>query len=142
MNIALGLARRAARHGDIPVGCVIVRGDRIIARGANRRERGKNALWHAELIAISRACRRLSGWRLSGCELYVTLEPCPMCAGALVQARVERLVYGAADPKAGAVNSLYHITTDQRLNHCLAITGGVLAEKCAAILREFFRDRR
>ena len=141
MREALALARRAAKRDEVPVGAVVVREGRIIARGMNRRERGHDPCGHAELIAIRRAARRLGGWRLTGCTLYVTLEPCPMCAGAIINARVPRVVYGAADPKAGAMGSLLDIPAAP-LNHRPEVTGGVLAEECGEVLRAYFREKR
>jgi tRNA(adenine34) deaminase len=142
MEMALAQAREAYSCGEVPVGAVLVRGDRVIAACRNRCEELKDPTAHAEILTIREGGRILGGWRLPGSTLYVTLEPCPMCAGALVQARVERLVYGAADPKGGACGTLYNIVQDERLNHRLAITGGVLEAKCAALLQEFFRSRR
>ncbi len=141
MREALALAREAAEDGEVPVGCVIVRGGEIIARGRNRREIGKNALAHAEIEAIDGACRALGGWRLSGCTLYVTLEPCPMCAGAIVNARIPRVVYGAKDARAGAMGSVLHVNT-YPLNHKAETENGLLENECAQILRDFFRVRR
>ena len=141
MDEALALAREAAEEGEVPVGCVIVRGGEIIARGRNRREIGKNALAHAEIEAIDGACRALGGWRLSGCTLYVTLEPCPMCAGAIVNARIPRVVYGAKDARAGAMGSLINLAS-YPLNHKAEVLGGVRGDECAAVLREFFKKRR
>ncbi|MDK2881745.1 MAG: tRNA(adenine34) deaminase [Bacillota bacterium] len=142
MRRALELAREAAARGEVPVGALIVRNGEIIAEGSNCREEDKDPTAHAELLAIRAAARALGGWRLTGATLYVTLEPCAMCAGALVLARVERLVYGADDPKAGAVRSLYRLVEDERLNHRVQVTPGVLAEECGEVLREFFRKRR
>ncbi len=142
MEMALEQARKACYSGEVPVGAVLVRGGLVIASGRNRCEELKDPTAHAEILALREAGRILGGWRLPGCTLYVTLEPCPMCAGALVQARVDRLVYGAADPKGGACGTLYNIVQDERLNHRLAVTGGVLEDACAALLREFFRNRR
>jgi tRNA(adenine34) deaminase len=142
MGEALLLAQAAERDGDVPVGAVVVQQGRIVGVGRNRRERDADPVAHAEIVALREACRAASRWRVDGATLYVTLEPCPMCAGALVNARVARLVYGAADPKAGAVRSLYSICDDTSLNHRMAITAGVLAEPCAAILRGFFRRAR
>ncbi|WP_221040492.1 tRNA adenosine(34) deaminase TadA [Gelria sp. Kuro-4] len=142
MQRALELARAAAARGEVPVGALVVRGGAIIAESANRREEAKDPTAHAELLAIQAAARELGGWRLTGTTLYVTLEPCAMCAGALVLARVERLVYGADDPKAGAVRSLYRLVEDERLNHRLEVVRGVLAAECGELLREFFRRRR
>ncbi len=142
MARALAMASRAALRGEVPVGAVIARGDRVIAAASNRRESARDATAHAELLAIRAACARLGGWRLTGLTLYVTLEPCPMCAGALVQARVARLVYGAADPKAGAAGSLFDIPRDSRLNHRPMVTAGVLEEASVRLLQEFFRAKR
>ncbi|MDK2926726.1 MAG: tRNA(adenine34) deaminase [Bacillota bacterium] len=142
MQRALELARAAAARGEVPVGALVVRGGAVIAESANRREEAKDPTAHAELLAIQTAARELGGWRLTGTTLYVTLEPCAMCAGALVLARVERLVYGADDPKAGAVRSLYRLVEDERLNHRLEVVRGVLAAECGELLREFFRRRR
>jgi len=139
---ALELARIAADHGEVPVGAVLVHKDRVIVEAYNRREELGDATAHAEMLAIRKACTLLGGWRLSGCTLYVTLEPCPMCAGAMVQARIDRLVYGTADPKGGAAGTLYDLVRDSRLNHRLEVTGGVLEEECAALLQDFFRQRR
>lgn len=142
MRLALRWAARAPSHGDVPVGAVVVRGGVAVARARNRREVAVDPSAHAELIALRRAAKRLGQWRLDGCTLYVTLEPCAMCAGAIVLARVPRLVYGAPDPKAGFAGSLGDICRDPRLNHRVDVTGGVLAEECGALLKEFFRERR
>ena len=142
MRQALSLAARAAELGEVPVGAVVVYEGRVISEAYNERESLPSALAHAELTAVRLACERLGRWRLSGCTLYVTLEPCVMCAGALVAARVDRVVYGARDPKAGAVESLYQVLSDPRLNHRPVVAGGVLAEECGEILSEFFRGRR
>jgi len=142
MEMALEQAREACTCGEVPVGAVLVRDGQVIAACRNRCEELKDATAHAEILALREGSRHLGGWRLPGTTLYVTLEPCPMCAGALVQARVERLVYGAADPKGGACGTLYNIVQDERLNHRLDVTGGVLKEACAALLQDFFRSRR
>jgi tRNA(adenine34) deaminase len=142
MERAIELAAEAARLGEVPVGAVVYRGDQILAEAANNREATSDPTGHAELVAMSRAGRRLGDWRLSGCSLAVTLEPCPMCAGAMVNARIERLVYGADDPKAGACRTLYRIPTDGRLNHRVQVIGGVLADRCRAQLQSFFKHRR
>lgn len=142
MERALLLARRAASWGDVPVGAVVVRDGRIVGEGANVRERDADPVGHAEIVALRDACRAAGRWRVDGATLYVTLEPCVMCAGALVSARVARLVYGATDPKGGAVRSLYEVCDDPRLNHRLDVRGGVLAEPCGAVLSAFFRDAR
>jgi tRNA(adenine34) deaminase len=142
MMLALDEARAALEHDDVPIGCVVARGDEIIARAHNARERDRDPTAHAEIIALREAAAVLGTWRLDGCVLYVTLEPCVMCAGAMVLARVERLVYGAPDPKAGAVRSLYNIADDARLNHRVAVTAGVLEEEAAELLRTYFSAKR
>jgi tRNA(adenine34) deaminase len=141
MRRALELAREAAAEGEVPVGAVVVKGDAVIAEGRNRRETGKNALCHAELEAIGGACRALGGWRLWQCELYVTLEPCPMCAGAVINARIPRVVFGAPDPKAGSCGSVVDLFS-LPYNHRPQVLGGVLREECAALLKDFFRELR
>jgi tRNA(adenine34) deaminase len=142
MRQALAAARRAPAHADVPIGAVVVKDGAVIARGHNAREKDADPTGHAELLAIRRAGSKLGTWRLEGCTLYVTLEPCAMCAGAIVLARLDRLVYGAADPKAGFVGSLGDLCRDARLNHRPAVTSGVLADECGRILVEFFRDKR
>ncbi len=142
MRRALGLAHHAAGLGEVPVGALIVHENVVIAEAYNERESRPSALAHAEISAVGEACRKLGRWRLSGCSLYVTLEPCVMCAGALVQARVDRVVYGARDPKAGAVESLYQVLEDARLNHRPQVDGGVLADECGKMLSDFFKARR
>ena len=142
MARALELAHEAAAIGEVPVGAVVVHDGVVIGEGKNRREAEHDPLGHAEVVAIGHAARSLGRWRLSGSTLYVTLEPCFMCAGALVNARVDRLVYGALDPKAGAVASLAHVCSDPRLNHRLVVDAGVLAEPCGDVLRSFFAARR
>jgi tRNA(adenine34) deaminase len=142
MRQALELARQAAALGEVPVGALLVHENIVISKAYNERETRPSALAHAEISVLEDACRKLGRWRLSGCTLYVTLEPCVMCAGALVQARVDRVVYGARDPKAGAVESLYQVLSDARLNHRPEVTGGVLAEDCGNLLSEFFKNRR
>ena len=141
MEEALTLAREAAAEGEVPVGCVIVRGDEIVGRGRNRREQGKNALSHAELEAIDQACRTLGGWRLWECTLYVTLEPCPMCAGAIINARIPRVYYGARDREMGACGGVLNLFME-RFPHHPALVGGILAEECREVLSEFFRSLR
>ena len=141
MREALELAKQAAAIGETPVGCVVTLGDRIVGRGYNRRETDRHALAHAELMAIDDACRTLGGWRLWQCTLYVTLEPCPMCAGAIINARIPRIVYGASDPKAGSCGSLIDLFAVP-YNHHPAAEGGVLEAECAQLLRDFFRDLR
>ena len=141
MAEALRLAETAAAEGEVPIGCVIVKDDRIVGRGRNRREKGKTALGHAELDAIAEACRNLGGWRLWQCRLYVTLEPCPMCAGAIINARIPVVIYGTEDPKAGSVASKVRMF-DLDFNHRPEVISGVLKEECAALLQAFFRDLR
>jgi tRNA(adenine34) deaminase len=141
MQAALAEARLAAASGEVPIGAVIVRGNRIIARGHNRREALPDATAHAEIMAIRSACRRLKTWRLDDCDLYVTLEPCVMCAGAIVQARIRKVYYGATDPRAGAVESITQVFS-LRQNHTVAWEGHLLAEDCSQVLRDFFRYRR
>jgi len=138
MMLALEQAREAARLGEVPIGAVVVCGGAVISRAHNRRELDHDPTAHAELLAIREASQRLERWRLSDCTVYVTLEPCPMCAGVMHQARIERLVYGAADPKAGAVGTLYDLSDDARLNHRFDVTRGVLAEESSAMLKAFF----
>ena len=142
MAEALAEARRAAAEGEAPVGAVLVADGRIAGRGRNARERLHDPTAHAEILALKEASRALGRWRLTGSTMYATLEPCPMCAGALVNARVDRLVYAVTDPKAGAVDTLFDLVRDPRLNHRVEIASGVLAEECGALLREFFRQRR
>ena len=142
MREALAEAKIAQSEGEVPIGAVIVRRGKILARAHNQREQLRDPTAHAEMIAITQAATAVGSWRLEQCELYVTLEPCPMCAGAIVLARIPRVVYGATDPKAGAVETLYHLLNDQRLNHMVDTTGGVLGEQCGAILSEFFRHQR
>ena len=141
MDEALALAAQAAADGEVPVGCVIVRSGRIVGRGRNRRETAKNALGHAEIEAIADACRNLGGWRLWDCTLYVTLEPCPMCAGAILSARIPRVVYGASDSKFGAVRSVCSLF-DMRFNHHPKVEAGILEEEAAALMTEFFQKLR
>ena len=142
MSEALSLARQAAELGEVPVGAVIVHRGEIIARAANRREADRDPLAHAEILAIRQAARRIGGWRLIGCSLYVTLEPCAMCAGALVNSRIETLVYGARDPKAGFCGSLGNLVQDPRLNHRLEVRQGVREEASEKLLKGFFARLR
>jgi tRNA(adenine34) deaminase len=143
MRLALREAARAARAGEVPVGAVLVgAAGEVIARGHNRPILGSDPTAHAEVVTLRRAARKLGNYRLPGTTLYVTVEPCPMCAGALVLARVARVVFGAADPKGGAVRTLYRILEDPRLNHQIEVAGGVLEKECSTLLRDFFRDRR
>lgn len=142
MQQALALAREAMAIGEVPVGAVIVRAGRIVSQAYNLRETLRDPTAHAERIALTLAGRTLGTWRLDGCTLYVTLEPCPMCAGAIVQSRIDRVVFGATDPKAGACVSLYRLLCDPRLNHQVLLTGGLLKNDCGALLSEFFQQRR
>ena len=142
MERAIRLASEAGRRNEVPVAAVIYRGKDIIAEASNNREETKDPTGHAEVVAIRKAGKALGGWRLENCSMAVTLEPCPMCAGALVNSRLKRLVYGAYDAKAGACRSLFDIPTDQRLNHRVEVIGGVLEDRCAQLLKDFFRRRR
>ncbi len=142
MRQALEEAREALARGEVPVGAVLVAGNRVISRSHNLRETTGDPTAHAEILAIREAARQLGTWRLDGTTMYVTLEPCPMCAGALVLARVEKLVFGASDPRAGATGTLYNIVQDGRLNHRLEVMGGILEKECQELLRTFFRDLR
>src|SRR3954451_20658154 len=142
MAEAIAQARLAAAEGEVPIGAVVVADGRVAGRGRNARERLDDPTAHAETLALQEASRELGRWRPSGATMYATLEPCPMCAGALVNARVDRLVYGVADPKAGAVDTLFDVVRDARLNHRVEVASGVLAGECGGILREFFRKRR
>jgi tRNA(adenine34) deaminase len=142
MRRALDQARRAFDADEVPIGAVVVHEEQVIGEGCNQREVLKDPTAHAEMIAITQAAQSLGSWRLLECTLYVTLEPCPMCAGAIVQARIPRVIYGATDPKAGACHTLYSITDDPRLNHRASVLGGVLQAECRAILQEFFARQR
>jgi tRNA(adenine34) deaminase len=142
MQLALEEARQALRENEVPIGAVIVDDGRVIASAHNQREQLHDPTAHAEMIAITQAAEARQSWRLDGCTLYVTLEPCPMCAGAIVQARLPLVVYGAADPKAGAVRSLYQLLDDSRLNHRAEVVAGILAEPCGQILSQFFQEQR
>ena len=141
MEEALRLAKQAADEGEVPVGAVVVLGDEIVGRGRNRREKDKNALAHAELEAINEACRKLGGWRLWQCDMYVTLEPCPMCTGAIINSRIKRLVYGASDYKAGSCGSVVNLF-DLPYNHKPEMVSGFMQEECSQILTEFFKNLR
>ena len=144
MQEALAAAASAGGLGEVPIGAVIVREGRVIARGENRRERDRDPTAHAEMIAVREAARHLGGWRLTGCTLYVTLEPCPMCAGAAVLSRLPRLVFGAADPKGGAGGSVVDLLRDPRFSHVVEVASGVCEAQCSGLLRQFFatlRDR-
>jgi len=142
MNEALIEAKKAFELGEVPIGAIIVRDNDIIARGHNLRESTKDPTAHAEILAIKRASEVLGGWRLTNCDLYVTIEPCPMCAGAIVMARIHRIFIGSMDPKGGAVGSLYNIVNDDRLNHRVQVTYNVLSDECSDIMKKFFRSLR
>ena len=141
MQQAINFAKKAATLGEVPVGCVIVCDGEIVGEGYNTRESESSAIAHAEINAIIQACKKLNSWRLDGCTMYVTLEPCPMCAGAIFNAKIPRLFYGARDPKAGAVSSVFRMF-EEGLSHKLAITPGVLGDECLNVLREFFENLR
>ena len=141
MTAAIHLAEEAARAGEVPVGCVIVRGGEIVGRGMNRRESAKNALCHAEIEAIGAACERLGGWRLWECEMYVTLEPCPMCAGAIINSRIRKLIYGASDAKGGACGSVVNLF-ELPFNHSPQVVAGVMEVECAKLMSDFFKKLR
>ena len=142
MRLALELAERCLEHDDVPIGAIVSRDGEVLAAAGNERELAGDPTAHAEILALRAAAGAVGSWRLDGCTLTVTLEPCAMCAGATVLARVDRVVFGAADPKAGFVGSLGDLVRDDRLNHRAEVTGGVLAEECGALLRTFFRERR
>ena len=142
MQAALAEAQTADQENEVPVGAVIVHQDRVIAQAHNQRERCQDPTAHAEMLAIAQAAKFLGSWRLENCTLFVTLEPCPMCAGAILQARIPTVVYGAADPKAGAARTLYRLLEDGRLNHTCQVVPGILAEQCGTILSEFFMKQR
>ncbi|MDV6379420.1 tRNA adenosine(34) deaminase TadA [Sporosarcina sp. GW1-11] len=142
MKLAIEEAQKAAALAEVPIGAVIVHNDTVIARAHNLRETSQNAVTHAELSAIQLACEVVGSWRLEDTVLYVTLEPCPMCAGAILQSRIPRVVYGARDPKGGCVHTFYHLLNDSRFNHECDVTEGVLAEECGQLLTDFFRSLR
>jgi len=142
MMLAYAEAEAALRADEVPVGAVIVRDGQVIAAAHNGREQLRDPTAHAEMIAITQAAAAVDAWRLDGCTLYVTLEPCPMCAGAILQARIKAVVYGATDPKAGAVNSLFELLSDSRLNHRTEVTSGIMAAPCGQILTDFFAGKR
>ena len=142
MELALVEAERAAAHGDVPIGAVVVRDGEVLSRAGNERELAGDPTAHAEILALRAAAANTGSWRLDDATIYVTLEPCPMCAGAIVLARIQSLVYGSQDPRAGAAFSLYNIVQDPRLNHQTEVRAGVLEEGCAALLRSFFEDKR
>ena len=142
MRHALELARQAAENGEVPVGAILVSGDVRIAEASNLREQCGNPIAHAEMLAIQAASEKIGNWRFTDTTLYVTLEPCPMCAGAIVLSRIPKVVYGATDPKSGAAGTLYNILQDERLNHQVEVVSGVLAEESSALLKSFFQQRR
>ena len=142
MREALEEARRAEAEGEVPIGAIVVLGEEIIGRGRNRNVNDNDPTAHAEVVALRQAARLLANYRLTGCALYATVEPCAMCAGAAVLARIERLVYGCDDPKGGGVRSLFRITDDERLNHQMAITSGVLGQECGSLVQGFFQKKR
>lgn len=142
MRIALEEAAVAAQEGEVPIGACVVANGKLISRAHNRRETDADPAAHAEFLAMEEAAHKLGCWRLTGCTVYVTLEPCFMCAGLMINARIDRCVYGAVDPKGGALGTLYDLSNDARLNHAFAVTAGICAEESAQILRNFFRDRR
>jgi tRNA(adenine34) deaminase len=142
MRRALAQARLAAKAGEVPVGAVVYRGDEVLAKAYNLRESLADPTAHAEILVLRSAAKAVGTWRLDGCTIAVTLEPCPMCAGALINSRIDRLVYGAPDPKMGCVDTMYELCTDTRFNHRLDVRGGVLVDECAAVLQAFFQARR
>ncbi|WP_278588287.1 tRNA adenosine(34) deaminase TadA [Limosilactobacillus pontis] len=142
MRAAIVEAHQAQLLGEVPIGAVIVHDGKIIARGHNMREKFQDVTYHAEMLAIMEACAAMGSWRLEDCDLYVTLEPCIMCSGAIVNARIKNVYYGAKDPKAGAVDSLYHLLNDQRLNHQVHVESGILGTQCSQMLKDFFRAIR
>ena len=142
MRAAIGQARKAGAIGEVPIGCVIVYEDKIIARGYNRRTIDKNVLSHAEIIAIKKACKKMGDWRLEGCTMYVTLEPCPMCAGAIVQARIPKVVIGCMNPKAGCAGSVLDLLHEDGFNHQVEMENGVLEEACSRLMKDFFKALR
>lgn len=142
MRAAIGQARKAGAIGEVPIGCVIVYEDKIIARGYNRRTIDKNVLSHAEIIAIKKACKKMGDWRLEDCTMYVTLEPCPMCAGAIVQARIPKIVIGCMNPKAGCAGSVLDLLHEDGFNHQVEMENGVLEEECSRLMKDFFKALR
>lgn len=142
MRMAIEQAKKAEQLREVPIGAVIVYNGEVIATGYNQREITQQAMGHAEMIAINEACKTLNTWRLTGCTLYVTLEPCPMCAGAIVQSRMDRVVFGARDPKAGCCGTIYNLLSEPKFNHQAEWTEGILAEECGALLSNFFKDIR
>lgn len=142
MRLALREAKKAKKYQEVPIGCVLVKDNQLVAKGYNLKESLPTPIGHAEIITLHRGAKRLKQWRLLDCTLYVTLEPCVMCAGALIQSRIKRLVFGAKDPKGGAITSLYQVANDPRLNHSIKFTEGVLSEECGLLLSSFFKEKR
>ena len=142
MEIAISEACKSLEYNDVPVGAIVVMGDEVISAAHNEREKKSNAIYHAEMLAISRACEKLNNWRLNDASIYVTLEPCPMCAGAIVQSRIKRLIFGACDLKMGACGSITDITRDYRYNHWVTVDGPLLEDKCSELLKAFFSELR
>lgn len=142
MNEALRLAKLAEKHGEVPIGAIVEKDGKIISRGYNQREKKQNALLHAEIIAIQKACKKLHSWRLDGCTLYVTLEPCPMCAGAILNARMDKVVFGAFDPQSGFCLSNLSFLGGGVLNHKVEVEGGIKEEECKKLIQDFFRSKR
>ena len=142
MKKAIAQAQKAALHDEVPIGCVIVSHDKIVSRAFNQREKKQSSIAHAEILAIEKACKKLGSWRLEDCSLYVTLEPCPMCTGAVIQSRIPRVVFGAYDPKGGCMGSCTNLIEVKGFNHYPVIEGGVLQEECASLLKAFFREKR
>lgn len=142
MRQALALAQEAAAHDEVPVGAVVVRDGKVISQGQNRKERDNCALHHAEMVALENACRAVNNWYLDDCDLYVTLEPCAMCAGAIVNSRLHAVYFGAYDPKGGALGSVYDLVGDKKLNHRMTVEGGILADECGTLLSDFFAQKR
>lgn len=142
MKLAIEEAQKAAFIKEVPIGAVIVKDGEVVTSAYNLRETNQRAAAHAELLAIEEACKKLGTWRLTGCTIYVTLEPCPMCAGAIIQSRIDRVVFGASDPKAGCVGSIYNLLTEPRFNHQCEIEKGIMAEECGALLTNFFKQLR
>ena len=142
MKMAIAEAKQARILDEVPIGAIVVHDGQVIGRGHNMREKFQDVTYHAEMLAIMEACTNLGSWRLEDCDLYVTLEPCIMCSGAIINARIKNVYYGAADPKAGAVDSLYHLLSDSRLNHQVHVHSGILGDECSQMLKNFFREIR
>lgn len=142
MRRAIEVAKQGEKYDEVPIGCVVVSGDRIIAEAHNRKEEKKSALCHAEMLALSDAAEKIGDWRLYGCDVYVTLEPCAMCAGAMINSRVDNVYFGAYDQKAGCCGTLYNLPSDARFNHRPGVEGGILEEECGRLLSEFFQKKR